>query len=75
MKILNTIIITDTDSEISMVGFDDPSEFSGNIVFTRDALPASLVDQLYAAVGKSPTPNHTAVPDLSRGPMKAEFLG
>lgn len=52
MRIKNTIIITDDNSEITTSGVDDSSGFSGNLVFNRAQLPASLVEQLDRVVGQ-----------------------
>ncbi len=54
MKIRNAIIITSDDTEISM-NINEMPDFSRNVVFSRDRLPADFMRALHKAI---------AIPDL-----------
>ena len=52
MKIRNAIIITDADSELSML-IDELPDFSGNVVYSRSKLSKELVADIDRAIGRS----------------------
>ena len=56
MKITNTIIIIDKDSEIWLTP-EEYSGFTGNTVFPRDMLPDDLVMALDRVMGRSTNTN------------------
>lgn len=72
MKIRNTIIITDADSELSMT-IAEQSDFTGNVIFARDKLPPYLAIALDYATGHS-TKVNAAVPNHSGASVKSELV-
>lgn len=59
MKIKNSIIITDSDSEIGLT-ITEQDDFAGNVVFTRANLPNDLMFALDRATGHSTNTNTPA---------------
>jgi hypothetical protein len=73
MKIKNAIIITNDDSELSLPLAELP-DFSGNVVFSRAALPAHLATQIDNAVNRS-TNLKTATADTRGASVNPELVG
>ena len=72
MKIRNAIIITDADSELRMTLAEQP-DVTGNVIFTRDKLPADLALALDLATGHS-TKANSATSNRGRLLMKPELV-
>ena len=72
MKIRNAIIITDSDSELSMT-LDEQSEFIGNVIFARNKLPDLIANELDIAIGHL-AKLEASVSDRCRMSMKPELV-